>query len=52
MNPLMNGSNTANVGFRPKMGDNYGLEEQKPTTELASIDAAYESFMKEIGKFL
>jgi hypothetical protein len=51
MNPLMSG------GGRPKTtGDNYGLEQTKPTatttTKLASTDAAYESFMKEIGKLL
>ncbi len=52
MNPLMSGG-----GGRPKTtGDNYGLEQTKPTTttttKLASTDAAYESFMKEIGKLL
>ena len=50
MNPLMGG------GSRPKTTcDNYGLEQTKPTTtttKLASTDAVYESFMKEIGKLL
>lgn len=51
MNPLMSGSSSSTA--RPKTSDNYGLEQQKPTTtKLASTDAAYESFMKEIGKLL
>ena len=55
LNPLMSSG-----GSRPKTtGDNYGLEQPKSTTtttttttKLASTDAAYESFMKEIGKLL